>query len=361
MHESIAAWPSQYFYQSKLQTAAHLCNVKVLPEGIRWPASNTPMVFVHHSNSHEVVGTSCRNSYEADLIDGVLKNILAFSSNEASSIAVLTPYASQLTLLCSRLGEYIERGLFVSSIDKAQGSEKPLVLISLVRSSRTSSGIGFLSDPRRLNVAITRAKRGLIVIGDALALMQGETCGCWTSFLQHLRVLGCIVDSGFTPISSFASINAPVLDVSKALLSSESEEKLPFRGLHSSIVLCGDDLNMIVNELIFLASKLLQSKQFLFWLNWILRLPSHFYNTGNQPTNPVEKDQKGWSHLTELRRFGVRRDASNITYFYCVTMLAHFIGNAPCCWNRLSECVLSLPVDETYRSFFLFDFFNFCL
>ena len=292
MHEAIAAWPSQYFYKSKLQTAPHLCNIDVLPEGIPWPAAKIPMVFVHHDNSHEVVGTSCRNASEVDLIDGVLKNLLECSSNEASSIAVLTPYGSQRTLLCSRFGKYIEIGLFVSSIDKAQGSEKPLVLVSLVRSPRDSSGIGFLSDPRRLNVGFTRAKRGLIVFGNALALMKGDQGGCWTSFLKHLQNLGCIVDSSFTRISSFASINVPVSDSSKVLSRSKSVEMLPFRGLGSSIVLSGDDLILIINELVALALKVLQSKQFLFWLDWILRLPPRFYNSQNQPTDPVEKDQK---------------------------------------------------------------------
>ena len=51
MHEAIAAWPSQYFYKSKLQTAPHLCNIDVLPEGILWPAAKIPMVFVHSGRS----------------------------------------------------------------------------------------------------------------------------------------------------------------------------------------------------------------------------------------------------------------------------------------------------------------------
>ena len=47
MHEAIAAWPSKYFYKSKLLTASHLCNIEVLPEGIDWPTPKIPMVFVH--------------------------------------------------------------------------------------------------------------------------------------------------------------------------------------------------------------------------------------------------------------------------------------------------------------------------
>ena len=240
----------------------------------------------------------------------------------------------------------------MSSIDRAQGCEKTLVLVSLVRSSENFSGIGFLSDPRRLNVAITRAKRGLIVIGDALALMQGDNRGCWIAFLKHLFDLGCIVDSNFAPISPTLWGSKVSFDVKKdEKKASKDVEKLPFRSFRSTLVLCGEDLNMIVKELIALASKLLHSKLFLFWLDWILRLPTQFYKGSNQPTNPVEKDQKCWSHLTFLRRFGVGRDASNITYFYCVTMLAHMIRNAPSSWSRLSACLQSIPLDESYRSF----------
>ena len=73
---------------------------------------------------------SCEDSYGFRA-----PTLLLFESNETSGIGVLTPYASQRTLLRVRLYDYIQRGLFVSSIDQAQGSEKRMVLVPLVRSS----------------------------------------------------------------------------------------------------------------------------------------------------------------------------------------------------------------------------------
>ena len=124
-----------------------------------------------------------------------MNNLLFYGGHLASDIAVLTPYSNQRNLLKHRLNTLIGKGLFVETIDKAQGTERLLILLSLVRSSGTSRSIGFVSDPRRLNVAITRAKFGLIVVGNAATLIQGEHSGCWLSFLKHLNSLGCIAGS----------------------------------------------------------------------------------------------------------------------------------------------------------------------
>lgn len=79
----------------------------------------------------------------------------------ASAIGVITPYSAQARLLGELLGEAIE----VDTIDGFQGREKEAVLISLVRSNPDQQ-VGFLSEVRRLNVALTRARRALTVLGD---------------------------------------------------------------------------------------------------------------------------------------------------------------------------------------------------
>ena len=113
----------------------------------------------------------------------------------------------------------------------------------------------------------------------------------------------------------------------------------------------GRKVEQISHDLVALARKFLHSKQFLFWLDCILRLPTQSYNSSSQPTSIAEEDQKCWSYLTDIRRFGVPRDAQNKTYFCCVTMLAHMIWSPPHSWSRLSECRLSLPLANSYRSF----------
>jgi superfamily I DNA and/or RNA helicase len=79
---------------------------------------------------------------------------------------VIAPYAAQVRLLRDRLGV---PGLEVDSVDGFQGREKEAVVLSLVRSNPEGE-VGFLADVRRMNVALTRARRKLLVLGDSATL-----------------------------------------------------------------------------------------------------------------------------------------------------------------------------------------------
>ncbi|KAJ9077418.1 DNA-binding protein SMUBP-2 [Entomophthora muscae] len=81
------------------------------------------------------------------------------------SIAVISPYNAQVSLLKDKLSDRF-CGIEIGSVDGFQGQEREAVLVSLVRSNPEGS-VGFLSDHRRLNVALTRARRHLCLIGDS--------------------------------------------------------------------------------------------------------------------------------------------------------------------------------------------------
>ena len=87
-----------------------------------------------------------------------------------SEIAVITPYSAQARLLRDLIPD---TGVEIDTVDGFQGREKEVVIISLVRSNDKGE-LGFLNDTRRMNVALTRARRKLIVFGDSATLAHHE-------------------------------------------------------------------------------------------------------------------------------------------------------------------------------------------
>ena len=87
----------------------------------------------------------------------------------ASDAAVITPYLAQVRLLRGALRGEVDAGLEVDTVDGFQGREKEAVVVDLVRSNDDGE-IGFLADTRRMNVALTRARRFLLVVGDSATL-----------------------------------------------------------------------------------------------------------------------------------------------------------------------------------------------
>ncbi len=110
-------------------------------------------------------GESKRNPKEAGWVVNQVQHFLELGV-EASQIAVIAPYAAQVRLLRNRLRV---EGLEIDTVDGFQGREKEVVLLTFVRSNPEGE-IGFLSDTRRTNVALTRAKRAIRAIGDSATL-----------------------------------------------------------------------------------------------------------------------------------------------------------------------------------------------
>eukprot|EP00842_Homolaphlyctis_polyrhiza_P000941 jgi/Hompol1/1848/HPOL_002779-RA len=130
------------------------------------------------SKSNDLAGDSKLNRGEADLVVKHVGNLVKLAGVLDSEIAVISPYNAQVNLLRSMLKETYPN-LEIGSVDGFQGREKDAVIISMVRSNDEGI-IGFLADRRRMNVALTRARRHLCVIGDS------ECVGQRSPFLKRM-------------------------------------------------------------------------------------------------------------------------------------------------------------------------------
>jgi len=172
MHEAIMNFSSQEFYEGDLQAAPAVASHLLceLPGVRQAPLTEVPVQFIDtagagYDEEQEPAGESRFNLGEATLVSRKVRALLELGL-PASVIAVIAPYSAQVRLLRERLPI---PGLEVDSVDGFQGREKEAVVVSLVRSNRDNE-IGFLGDVRRMNVALTRARRLLLVVGDSATL-----------------------------------------------------------------------------------------------------------------------------------------------------------------------------------------------
>ena len=124
------------------------------------------------NNREDKDGKSTRNLGEAIFTSELIKCFAEDQVNKENlngSIGVITSYKSQVHCLLNELGEYAslydDKIAEVNTVDSFQGKEKDIVIFNCVRSNQHNQ-IGFMKDPRRLNVAITRARHILVLVGS---------------------------------------------------------------------------------------------------------------------------------------------------------------------------------------------------
>jgi ATP-dependent RNA/DNA helicase IGHMBP2 len=139
----------------------------------------------HEERTAEGTDASKENPGEAAIVARVVKDLVACGL-APTQIGVVTPYAAQAGLLQRELAALVDDGLEVDSVDGFQGREKEAIVFSAVRSNGDGD-VGFLGDERRLNVAITRAKRKLVVVGDSPTLSANER---WRALFDHAIASG---------------------------------------------------------------------------------------------------------------------------------------------------------------------------
>ncbi|KAL0952306.1 hypothetical protein HGRIS_006594 [Hohenbuehelia grisea] len=202
MHPGISDFPSGEFYNFQLHdgTVDDSGNIvpylspplsqHMPPRGVKL-GRRLPVVFLDHPGSESTKDRSRVNMHEAHIVCSVVEDLLLQNPDlTGSDIGIITPYIAQVVLLTRLLNsdpKYVERfrsvlgdarlmqlgDIEVKTVDGFEGREKAVIVFSTVRNNNHGY-IGFLADRRRLNVGLTRAKRGLFVIGNLGTLKAGK-------------------------------------------------------------------------------------------------------------------------------------------------------------------------------------------
>jgi hypothetical protein len=193
MHEELMAFPSRRFYGDKLtadpSVAQHtLRDLGVVDDDATAIDRVLDVIDTAGAGYEETQpkGSESReNAGEADVVARVVRGLVE-GGLAPKQIGVLTPYSAQVGRIERQLSDLLDHGLEVDSVDGFQGREKEAVVFSAVRSNEACE-VGFLADARRLNVAITRARRKLVVVGDSATLSADAL---WSAFFDDAIARG---------------------------------------------------------------------------------------------------------------------------------------------------------------------------
>ncbi len=207
-HEDLLTISNELFYHSELLACAPSEQQNLLLSYNELPNPSVPLIFVGTAgqNCQESDSASFFNPFE---VSEALRQVKALTAQypphvlKREEIAIITPYRKQvqkirLALRMAKLSDLIK----VGTVEEFQGQERSVILISTVRSHLgvevdpdNKSSIGFLSNPKRFNVATTRAKSLLIIVGDPTMLQKDP---CWLRIMRHAKQHGAYTGVAWT-------------------------------------------------------------------------------------------------------------------------------------------------------------------
>ena len=186
MNSLLMKFPNEEFYDNGLKSDSSVDDIKIR-DILDSHQDEEALLFIDTSDiadnreRHLKDSKSIVNEIEAEIAIRIADDYLSDGVNE-SDIGIISPYADQVKII--QENTEIE----VKTVDGFQGREKEIIIISTVRSN-DNGNIGFLSDLRRLNVAITRAKRKLIIIGNKDTLITNPTYERLINFCEDENLL----------------------------------------------------------------------------------------------------------------------------------------------------------------------------
>ncbi|KAL3736005.1 hypothetical protein ACJRO7_025028 [Eucalyptus globulus] len=196
MHPAISHFPTSAFYNSQVRNGSNVTRKVYRKCHLPWPMFG-PYSFINISNGREEGGDggrSLRNYAEVGIVSMILRNLYGAckSSGGDLSVGVISPYRAQVAAIQNKIGKRYEniRGFTVKvrSVDGFQGGEEDIIIVSTVRSNPRGF-IGFVSDTRRTNVTITRARYSLWILGSERTLTRSKSI--WEALVHDAKTRGC--------------------------------------------------------------------------------------------------------------------------------------------------------------------------
>lgn len=185
MPRALLEFPSKHFYNGEVRSANYY-RTRPPPRGFPFP-NGQPLAFVDVLGSEALSSSSSMsNMGEVDVVVRIVRDLIEAGDVEEKNICAITPYRNQVDALRGSL-----QNVIVGTVDSFQGREYDVVVVSTVRSN-AEGDLGFLHDPRRLCVTLTRARRALILVGNTRVLRNSRH---WSALLDHCHARGCIIDA----------------------------------------------------------------------------------------------------------------------------------------------------------------------
>ena len=199
MHPSISQFPSEVFYNKLIIDAVSAAERTWERPVLPWPNPEHPTFFWNIEGKEENYdsATSIINTNEVQAIASLIDMMARNGIRKGSDIGIITPYTGQQMYLMDSLDTFCQyadteliNNIEIASVDSFQGREKNFIIFSCVRANDMND-VGFLKDLRRLCVSLTRAKYGLIIVGNANTFARNS---CWCKLIQHLMSKGVFVE-----------------------------------------------------------------------------------------------------------------------------------------------------------------------
>ncbi|XP_065856347.1 probable helicase MAGATAMA 3 [Euphorbia lathyris] len=196
MHPQIRSFPSKEFYSEALQDADDI-ESKTMRDWHMYRCFGPFCFFdIHEGKESQPSGSgSWVNTDEIDFVMHLYHKLVTMHPElrSSSQFAIISPYRNQVKLFQDRFketfGQESQKFVDIQTVDGFQGREKDVAIFSCVRANK-DRGIGFLSDFRRMNVGITRAKSSVLVVGSASALSCDEH---WNNLVESAKERGLLI------------------------------------------------------------------------------------------------------------------------------------------------------------------------